>query len=142
MPANLTDFLAANGFIVAIALLLIAAIVFTESKRLFKKYKDIEPTEAVRLLNRSDTVMLDVREGGELGAGLIRGARQFAASSAASRLGELEEHKSKTVIAFCANGLRGNKVCQLLSKNGFTDVYHMKGGIAAWGQANLPLVKK
>jgi len=52
----------------------------------------------------------------------------------------LEKYKSKPVVAVCDAGTTSGKAVQLLQKAGVTDVYGLRGGIAAWTQANLPLV--
>lgn len=142
MTNSLSGFISENIFLVSIAILLIAIIIFTESKRALRKYSEIGPDEAVKLLNRENPLLLDVRESNELSAGTIRGAKQVAGSTITTRLGELGSYKTKPVLAFCATGLKAANVCQILIKNGFTDVYHLKGGFAAWVQASLPVIKK
>ncbi len=141
MTNNLAGFISENMFLIVAAIALVAFIVYAESKRAMRKYADIGTAEAVKLLNREDPLILDVRESNELSAGTIRGAKQIASSVIAERLAELEPYKAKPILAFCANGLKAGRVCQTLTKNGFTNVYHLKGGLTAWIQANLPLTK-
>ncbi|EGV06041.1 rhodanese domain protein [Haemophilus pittmaniae HK 85] len=40
------------------------------------------------------------------------------------------------------NGTLSNNSAESLAKQGFTQVYVLKDGLAAWAGANLPLVKK
>lgn len=141
MTNDLNGFISENMFLIAAALFLVAFIIFTESKRAMRKYADVEPADAVKLLNREEPLILDVRESNELSAGTIRGAKQIASSVISERLGELEQYKTQPILTFCANGLKAVRVCQTLTKNGFTKVYHLKGGLTAWTQANLPLTK-
>ena len=142
MQADYIDFVTDNLFLVTLLLILLTAIVITEAKKLAKKYKDLTPTEAVQLLNHENAVMLDVRDASELSGSGIRDAKHVAFSTLDSHLSELVKLKDKPVIAFCMNGFKSPKACRLLCKQGFTKVYSLKGGIVAWKQANMPVVKK
>lgn len=142
MQSDYIDFIGDNLFLVVLLLILLTAIVITEAKKLTKKYKDLTPAEAVQLLNHESAVMLDVREATEFSGDGIRKAKQMSFSALGDRFSELLKLKDKPVIAFCMNGLKAPKACRLLCKQGFTKVYCLKGGIMAWKQANMPVVKK
>lgn len=142
MSDNLVGFIADNIFLISLALALIVFIVINESTRALRKFTELTPEEAVQLLNRDNTVMLDVRETNETVAGSIAEAQSYPASSFQNKLADLEAHKDHPVIAFCANGLKATKICRLLTKSGFNKVYHLRGGLAAWTEANLPVAKK
>jgi len=38
--------------------------------------------------------------------------------------------------------MRADEVCKILSKQGFTNINALNGGIQSWLDANMPLVKK
>ncbi|MCE9539256.1 MAG: rhodanese-like domain-containing protein, partial [Bacteroidetes bacterium] len=40
--------------------------------------------------------------------------------------------KTKQVIIHCRSGARSGAICQALEKEGYTNVYNLKGGIIAW----------
>lgn len=141
MQKDYTIFVQDNLFLIGVLAALVMMIVVTELKRVLKRYRDVTPAEAVQLINRDDAVLLDVRESSELAAGRIRNARHLSASVLPQRVDELGKIRDKPIIAFCANGLKAQKICQLLSKRGFARIYFLKGGVAAWQQANLPLAK-
>jgi rhodanese-related sulfurtransferase len=44
-------------------------------------------------------------------------------------------------LLHCQGGVRSAKACDLLAKNGFTKLYNLQGGLNAWQQAKLPVVK-
>ena len=48
---------------------------------------------------------------------------------------------AKPVIVSCASGRRAAGVADTLRKQGFADVVALRGGIAAWTQAGMPLEK-
>lgn len=135
-------FIQQNLILSGVAAALLGAIVYTEIRRLTKRYQDINPTQAVQLMNREQAVLLDLRESTELESGTIRGSKHLAASVLLKRIDELGNYKDKPVIAFCASGLRAPVACRQLTKHGFTKVHHLKGGLAAWEQANMPITKK
>lgn len=100
------------------------------------------PSEAVMVMNRDEPVVVDVREANEVGQGKIKGAKHIPLGSFKQRLNELETHKDQKVIIYCRSGNRSGQASEMLCKQGFTQVFNMKGGIMAWQSDNLPLVKK
>lgn len=97
--------------------------------------------EAVQLINRRDAVVLDVRERGEFAAGHISNARHIPLSRLKESLRELEKFKTRPLLVSCGNGAISDKACGILRKNGFKEVFKLKGGLVSWEQANLPLEK-
>lgn len=100
-----------------------------------------DTTQAVQLINHQDALILDVREANEFAAGHIANARHIPLGQLAGNLKPLEKHKDKAVVVNCRSGTRSAMACGVLRKNGFTQVYNLKGGIMAWEQAGLPMVK-
>lgn len=109
--------------------------------RLFRHGAEVGTFEAVQLINRRDALVLDVREPGEFAAGHIAGARHIPQRQLATRLKELEKFKSRPVIVCCQNGSRAGSAASLLRNSGFSEVFALRGGIAAWRQAGMPLEK-
>ena len=109
--------------------------------RLMRPGHEVGPLEAVQLINRRDAVVLDVRDAAEYKAGHITNARHVPESAIDSRMKELEKVKSKPIIVSCARGNSSAKVAERLRKAGFGEVVSLRGGIAAWQQANMPLEK-
>ena len=54
---------------------------------------------------------------------------------------ELEKVKAGPIIVSCAGGNRSMNVANRLRKLGLGEVVSLRGGIAAWQQANMPLEK-
>lgn len=109
--------------------------------RPFRQGKEIGVAEAVQLINRRDAVVIDVRDSGEYAAGHIANARHIPEAQFAERLKELEKFKSRPIIVSCRAGNRAPGVIGTLGKNGFSEAFALRGGIAAWQQAGMPLVK-
>ena len=101
----------------------------------------VSTLEATQLMNRSDALVIDVRDAAEYAKGHILGARNLPLAELGRRAGEFEKHKSKPVIVHCASGDRAGGAVALLRKNGFGNVHNLSGGFAAWQQAGLPIEK-
>ncbi|MCB4810449.1 rhodanese-like domain-containing protein [Methylovorus menthalis] len=103
--------------------------------------KSVSPSEAVLLINRNQGVVLDVRDDAEFAAGHINDARHIPLAKLDERLAELQKFREKPVIVHCQSGVRSSKAAATLRKHEFTQVYELDGGVNAWTQAKLPLVK-
>ena len=101
----------------------------------------IIPYEAIALINHKNAVILDIREESELARGRIINSVHVPLSALANRLNQLERYKGKPIIVSCAHGNRSVRSCMILKKNGFEQIHNLKGGMAAWEEANLPLTK-
>lgn len=104
--------------------------------------KQVGALEAVQLINRRDALVLDVRESGEYAAGHLPNAKHIPASALAARLKDLEKFKGRPIVVTCASGARSTLTCGTLKKQGFEEVFALRGGIAAWEQAGMPVEKK
>lgn len=103
--------------------------------------KVVNPGEATLLINREDARVLDVREPSEFAAGHIPEAINIPSGKLVERLGELEKFKDKPLIVCCAAGMRSNKACSELQKQGFSRLFNLGGGVDAWSAASYPLKK-
>lgn len=109
--------------------------------RSFRQTHEVGAFEAVQLINRRDALVLDVRDTGDYAAGHITHARHIAEAQLAGRMKELDKHKSRPIVVACKTGSRAPAVAGLLRKQGYTEAFALRGGIAAWQQASLPLDK-
>jgi len=109
--------------------------------RLMRPGREVGAIEAVQLINRRDAVVIDVRDAAEYKSGHITNARHIPEGEIDSRMKELEKVKSKPIIVSCARGNRSLNVAERLRKLGFAEVFSLRGGLAAWQQASMPLEK-
>jgi rhodanese-related sulfurtransferase len=104
---------------------------------------EVDTLVAVQMINYKDGLALDVREGSEDEAGHLPNAKHIPADKLEQRLSELEKFKDKPIVLIHRTGTNSSgKSRSILRSNGFTHVYNLAGGIDAWRQANLPVVKK
>lgn len=101
--------------------------------------KQLTPDEANQMIKEQDAIVLDVRNGGEIASGKVPHALNIPLGTLEARLFELEPYRNKPIIVNCQLGGRSLSACQILKNHGFTDIYNLKGGIAAWLQSNLPV---
>lgn len=93
---------------------------------------------ATRLIN-DGAVVVDVREPSEYSAGHLPNAKHIPVGDIDKRAGELPTNKPLLVV--CASGQRAGKAASLLRKAGRDQVFCLEGGLGAWRQAGLPVVK-
>ena len=100
--------------------------------------KALNPTEATRLINDRNPHVVDLRSSDEFGTGHLINAKSIPTGELDKRVGEL---KNRPVFLYCASGARSNRAVSQLKKAGIDEAFSLTGGIAAWQQAGLPVVK-
>jgi rhodanese-related sulfurtransferase len=103
--------------------------------------RQIGTLEATRLMNTGEAVIVDVREASEFAAGRIPKSKSIPLTDLAKRITELDKFKSRPVVVTCASGSRSSGAIRLLKNAGFNNLYLLKGGLAAWRDASLPVEK-
>jgi len=130
-----------NMLLFGLALASGAMLIWPLVSRPFRASHEISPFEAVQLINRRDALVLDVRDTGDYAAGHIVNARHLPEAQLADRMKELEKYRSRPIIVSCRSGMRGPAVAGVLRKQGYLEVFALRGGVAAWQQASMPLAK-
>jgi UPF0176 protein len=93
----------------------------------------VSPQDWNALISRADVVVLDTRNRYETHIGSFKGAvdpntRNFNQLPTES-LHALNMPKDKPIATFCTGGIRCEKYTAWLKEQGYTDVYHLQGGI-------------
>ena len=135
------DFFARHWVLSAAALILIVLLIATEVSKKLRKFKDISPAEAARIVGNDDNLVLDVRDPDEFKSGHLRGAKLIPLGSLAGKLSEIEKFKDKTVLVYCRSGNRSATAANILCRAGFSDVSNLAGGIIAWQSEHYPVKK-
>ena len=117
------------------------ALIGTEIARLFRGYKALRPAELITLMNRDNALVVDLSASGDFEKGHIAGSRNVAPSQFDPENKLLAAAKSLPVVVVCRNGQASAGAAKRLKKAGFEQVHWLDGGVAAWQQADLPLVK-
>ena len=136
----MADFLLNNLALVALFLASGVMLVWPEISRLAGGGGGTVGTlEATRLMNQPATLVLDVRDDKDYAAGHLPRARHIPLKELEARSTEIQKFKDKPVIVTCRSGNRSGAAARLLKKLGFSNVFHLKGGLVAWEQASLPV---
>ena len=114
-------------------------VIFSELRRKASGMMSVESTDAVKLIN-NDAAVIDLRTVEAFGRGHIVNARNVPADELGAKIGKLGSLKAKPVIVVCEAGVSSTKAVDSLRKAGFESVYGLKGGMAGWNQAGLPVV--
>lgn len=126
-------------------ILLIAVVVFSGAMLLWQTLqaggKQVSPTDATRMLNRDDAVVIDVRPASEFVAGHVPDAINIPMDALKDRLADLKRYEGRPLIINCASGVRSGSACQQLRKLGIDNAFSLSGGMNAWVQAGLPIKK-
>lgn len=91
--------------------------------------------------SNKEFILLDVRETFEYEFTNI-GGQLIPLDQLPDRLSDIEQYKDKEVVTMCRSGSRSARACEFLSRNGFTNVKNLKGGINEWAReidSSLPI---
>ena len=93
----------------------------------------VEPEDWNALVNDPDVILIDTRNGYEVGVGTFKGAIDPHTESFGEFPAYVREHlhnqKHKKVAMFCTGGIRCEKASSFMLNEGFENVFHLKGGI-------------
>jgi rhodanese-related sulfurtransferase len=86
-------------------------------------------------------LLLDIREADDYKEFHAPNTTNIPMGRLALRLAELEQYKSKPIIVIDHAEQRAPRAMELLLKEGFSQVFVVKGGMAEWKKAGLPIEK-
>lgn len=104
-----------------------------------KKAKEITPQTAVDLINNDQAVLIDLRDKELFKKGHI--IDSINASADDFEQPKMTKFKDKTIILVCDRGQKASMVAAKIRTQGYQPMV-LEGGITAWQNASLPLVKK
>lgn len=95
--------------------------------------QNLSPTELAHRLTQAETpapLLLDVREPWEFAHCHIAGSQAMPMGQVPSRVEELDPEAE--IVVICHHGMRSAQVCMFLERQGFSRVFNLAGGVAAW----------
>ena len=132
-----------NHSLLFIALVVIIILLLqTVFSDLTRRYKLLTVPEAIDLINRDEAVVIDTRNQAEFKIGHIGDAILIPLPEIKDSVDKLSKYEGKPLLFYCKTGTRSDEACKTLSKLGLSNVFALSGGIQAWQDANMPLVKK
>jgi rhodanese-related sulfurtransferase len=136
---KILEFTGNNTLLVLALIVSFFVVVFSELRRKASGLVNIDPIEAVKLIN-NDAIIIDLRSVDAFSQGHIVSAKNIPSDELEAKMSSLESMKSKPIVAVCAAGMTSTKAVNTLRAAGFESVYGLKGGMGGWSQAGLPVV--
>ena len=137
---KILPFITRHWFLVALFIVALIWLIIEESKNKGGGRR-LSPQSMTRLINSENAVVLDIRDANAFTEGHITGAINVPASEL-DRTNCLEKYKQRSLVLVCSTGQRASTAMNKLHKQGYTKVYILAGGLAAWKNAGLPLVRR
>ena len=87
---------------------------------------------AEKIMKDKEVIILDVRTPAEFAEGAIKGAINIDvnASNFKEKVSTLD--KEKSYLIYCRSGMRSVKACNIMSENGYRQLFNLLGGYQAW----------
>jgi rhodanese-related sulfurtransferase len=134
-----TQFLLDNWMLIALALTSGGFLAWSSLRH--TGGEGLSTLEATQLMNEKTSIVVDVQERESFAMAHLMNAKNIPFSVFKDRWPELNSHKKKAILLVCAKGNNAHKAAQLLKQHGFEKVDTLKGGLAAWQEAGLPMIK-
>ncbi len=135
----LPEFISNHLFLVGAFLVVLALLVKSEFEHQTIRKLLVDPIQATRLMNNEDAIVIDVRSEAEYKKAHIKNAKHAPASEAVEKVAKLAKSKDDAIIVYCNVGNTSARVCRALTREGYTRVRNLKGGLAAWEESKLPV---
>lgn len=119
----------------AFSVLLILVLI---NELLTKRTKDLSPQALIDLINTEQAVVIDLRDKEVFKNGHI--IHSIQASPQDFELAKMNKYKNKPLVLVCARGLQSPPIAAKIRAQGYQPLV-LSGGIAAWQNAGLPLIK-
>lgn len=92
-------------------------------------------------LEKSSTLVVDIREPHEHATGVAKGAKLIPMSQLGKRLGELPKPGAEPFLVICNTQNRSSKIVEQLQAAGYTNASYVSGGMSQWASRGWAMVK-
>jgi len=117
---------------IVLQILLIGLIIWFAARKILpsKGITNLTVREAKDKLKDKNVQFIDVRTPQEYKANHRKPFKNIPLSNLRSHAGKLD--KDREVVVICQSGMRSMQAAKLLKKQGFENVYNVKGGMNSW----------
>ena len=122
-------------FVVAIALLMV------EEARSKGFGRHVSSAMLVNWMNRDEVFLIDSRGQVLYEAGHLIGAKWVPLADIDKALKQFPSDKEKNIVVVTERGMADQKYLKNLKQSGYKNIMVLKGGMFAWKEANMPVVK-
>ncbi|MFD1558941.1 rhodanese-like domain-containing protein [Paraburkholderia silviterrae] len=102
----------------------------------------VSAAEATQLINRRNAVVIDLRSADDFAKGHLPAARHLEFGELQAKVAQFVKNKSNPVLLVCQTGQQSHKALRVVKDAGFAEVHVLDGGVNAWQQAGMPVVKQ
>jgi len=139
------EFASHNPILVLAFVAILGLFIFTEIRRSMRGYREVEPTQATRMIN-DGALVIDVRQPDVFKKGHVAGAANFPAERIDGQMDEINKRvkkaKGQPVLVYDELGMSGGRVASQLAKKELgVEIFNLKGGLTAWKRENMPVKK-
>lgn len=138
---DLTTFLSHHMALSAGIAVLFVLLIIVELLRAKRVNYSITPAKLTQLINHDNAVVVDIRTKDAFRSGHIIDAISMPANENKDLSKRLVKYKNRPLTLIGNNGVESQKVAALLLKEGY-NVHSLSGGIRAWVDAQMPLIKE
>ena len=135
---RLIEYAGNHPWLVAAAVLAAVLVIVFEIRARQDSFAAISPQDLIRFMNQG-ALVLDLRRPEDFEAGHIVNSRHMNSADILKAGETLRKHREKNVVVYCNTGTVGASAARSLVGQGFTKVFNLRGGIAAWRAENLPV---
>lgn len=146
MIADIINFLTTNQMLSIVFVLAIIAYVIFETVNWLSSdsvecKSKIEVNQLIALFNHNKALIIDTRAKEAYQAGHIVDSIHIASIECTNQNSIIKSNANKPIIIVCDTGKTASNIAINLRKNGIKEVFYLNGGIHAWLNASMPLVK-
>ena len=137
---RLLDYFTNHPLLAGAAVVMAFVVLAYEFRRRGASSNAVTPNEAIRLMN-GGAVLVDLRSANHFKDGHISGARNVPGDQLLTDPKVLDKFAAKSLVLYCDDGVATGAAIRTLTRAGAKDVFSLRGGLSAWKQENLPVVK-
>ena len=103
-----------------------------------RRVREVSVAETIERINHS-AQLIDVREDNEFNSAHAEGARHMGRGIIDRDIVQTFPDKDTELILYCGGGYRSALAADMIQKMGYTNVWSMAGGWAAWQEFGAPV---
>lgn len=138
---ELITFFSRHPLLSTAGIIVLALLILVELIRAKRHVFNITPAQATRLINHENAVVIDLRGKESYRNGHIIDAQPAKAQEIQKNPKTLLKFKGRPLVIVSASTQEAQKMASLLLKQGY-NAYSLSGGIRAWTEAQMPLIKE
>lgn len=135
---RILEFAASHWMLVTGTVAVIIALIVNEAYMVARSGTSVDPTAATRLYNQEDAVFIDLRDENSYHKRHLPGAINVPEKHLGQRQDYLAGYAGRPAILYVDGPRSLGQAMGQVEGAGLSPVYQLRGGLAAWREANLP----